>query len=293
MTARPRLGGDLGARLRGALRNDGATADADWAAAEDALVAADLGPRLSAEVIAAARARVVGAGQPATDAIAAELRERLLRGGGPPFSLGPAPAVILVVGVNGSGKTTTAAKLAARFIGEGHSVLMAAADTYRPAAIEQLRLWGDRLGVGVVAQRQGADPAAVAFDAVAAAVARGTEAVIIDTGGRLQTDRDLMAELAKMRRVIGRQLPDQPRHVLLVIDATTGQNGIAQAEAFRAEAGVTGIVLAKLDGSAKGGVVVAIADRFGLPIVFSGIGEEASALAPFDLDAYLEWLLAE
>jgi fused signal recognition particle receptor len=171
-------------------------------------------------------------------------------------------------------------------------VILAAADTYRAGAVEQLRRWGDRLGVSVVAQRPGADPAAVAFDATAAAAARGTEVVIVDTAGRLQTSRDLMAELAKIRGVVERQLPGQPRHVLLVLDATTGQNGLSQAETFLAEAGVTGIVLAKLDGTAKGGVAVAVADRYGIPIVFTGYGEDLGALAPFDPDAYVEWLLA-
>jgi len=158
--------------------------------------------------------------------------------------------------------------------------------------VEQLRLWGDRLGIGVVAQRTGADPAAVAFDAVSAGVARGTDVVIVDTAGRLQTARDLMAELAKVRRVIARQRPDQPRHVLLVLDATTGQNGLSQAEAFLAEAGVTGIVLAKMDGTAKGGVALAVVDQFGIPIAFTAFGEELGDLAPFDPAAYLDWLLA-
>jgi fused signal recognition particle receptor len=291
MPAMSRLGSGLGGRLRAALGVDPLPSDAAWEAAEDALVAADLGPRLAAEVIAQAQRRTAG-GLSASDAIAAELRDRLERAAAPPFEIGPAPSVILVVGVNGSGKTTTAAKLAARYQKEGRSVLLAAADTYRPGAVEQLRLWGDRLGVAVVAQRPGADPAAVAFDAVAAGVARGIDVVIVDTAGRLQTARDLMAELAKVRRVITRQQPDQPRHVLLVMDATTGQNGLAQAETFLADAGVTGIVLAKLDGTAKGGVAVAIVDRFSIPIVFTGFGEELDALAPFDPDAYVNWLMA-
>lgn len=291
MPAMSRLGSGLGDRLRAALGVDAQPSDAAWEAAEEALVAADLGPRLAAEVVTAARQRTSG-GQSAGAAIAGELRDRLARVPVQPFEIGPAPSVILVVGVNGSGKTTTAAKLAARYQKEGRSVLLAAADTYRPGAVEQLRLWGDRLGVAVVAQRPGADPAAVAFDAVAAGVARGTDVVIVDTAGRLQTARDLMAELAKVRRVISRQLSDQPRHVLLVMDATTGQNGLSQAASFLSDAGVTGIVLAKLDGTAKGGVAVAIVDRFGIPIVFTGFGEELDALAPFDPDAYLNWLMA-
>ena len=291
MPAMSRLGSGLGDRLRAALGVDPRPSDAAWEAAEEALVAADLGPRLAADVVTSARGRTEG-GQPASAAIAAELRDRLGRAPAPSFEIGPAPSVILVVGVNGSGKTTTAAKLAARYQREGRSVLLAAADTHRPAAVEQLRLWGDRLGVAVVAQRPGADPAAVAFDAVAAGIARGIDLVIVDTAGRLHTARALMAELAKIRRVIARQLPDQPRHVLFVMDATTGQNGLAQAETFLSEAGVTGIVLAKLDGTAKGGVAVAISDRFGIPIVFTGYGEELDALARFDPDAYIDWLMA-
>lgn len=265
--------------------------DAAWEAAEEALIAADLGPVLAGEVVEQARSRV-DSDVAGPDAVRAVLGERLASEPPSTFSLGAPPAIILVVGVNGSGKTTSAAKLAARFRAEGRSVLLAAADTYRPGAIEQLRLWGDRVGVGVVTQRAGADPAAVAFDATAAAIARDLDAVIVDTAGRLQTSRDLMAELAKIRRVITRQLPDQPRHVLLVLDATTGQNGLSQAETFLADAGVTGIILTKLDGTAKGGVAVAIADRYGIPIVFTAYGEDLEALAPFDPDAYLDWLLA-
>jgi fused signal recognition particle receptor len=224
--------------------------------------------------------------------LADEIRERLERVGCGRFEIGPAPAVILMVGVNGSGKTTTIAKLAARLVRDGRSVVLAAGDTFRAAAIEQLRLWGDEIGVPVVAQRPGADPGAVAFDAMAAARSRGIEVVIVDTAGRLQNKKQLMGELAKMKRVIERREPGQPRHVLLVLDATTGQNGLSQAEAFSREAGVTGIVLTKLDGTAKGGVAVAIADRLGVPIVFAGVGEQLDALAPFDPEAYVEWLLA-
>ena len=164
--------------------------------------------------------------------------------------------MILFVGVNGTGKTTTIAKLANRLIAEGKTLTLAAADTFRAAAIEQLRIWGEQLGVPVVAQRAGADPGAVAFDAVSAAESRGLDAVLVDTAGRLQNKQQLMDELSKIRRVIERRLPGQPRHVILVLDATTGQNGLVQAEAFSREAGVTGIVLTKLDGSAKGGVAL-------------------------------------
>jgi fused signal recognition particle receptor len=291
MGLRPRPGG-LGARLRSIL-GGGATTEATWEEVEEALIAADLGPEATLELVDAARSRSNGrGGEDARQALAAEIRERLERVGSGRFELGPPPAVILVVGVNGSGKTTTIAKLAARLSGEGRSVLLAAGDTFRAAAIEQLRIWGERLGLPVVAQRAGADPGAVAFDAMAAAESRGSDVVIVDTAGRLQNKTQLMAELAKVRRVIERRAPDQPRHVLLVLDATTGQNGLAQAEGFSREVGVTGIVLTKLDGTAKGGVAVAAADRLGVPILFAGIGEEIDGLAPFDPAAYVDWLLS-
>jgi fused signal recognition particle receptor len=293
MGLRPAPSG-LGARLRAILGLGASAGEATWQEIEEALIAADVGVDTTLQLIDAARLRMArdNGALDAGQALAAEVRERLEAVGSGRFELGPAPSVILVVGVNGTGKTTTVAKLAARLGREGHSVILAAADTFRAAAIEQLRIWGDQLGVPVVAQRAGADPGAVAFDALAAAESRGSEAVIVDTAGRLQTKVQLMAELAKIRRVIARRLPDQPRHVLLVLDATTGQNGLAQAEAFSREAGVTGIVLTKLDGTAKGGVAVAIADRLGVPIVFAGVGEEVEDLAPFDPAAYVEWLFA-
>ncbi|MBA3689630.1 MAG: signal recognition particle-docking protein FtsY, partial [Chloroflexi bacterium] len=289
---RPRPGG-LGGRLRGLLGLD-RVVEATWDELEEALIAADIGADTTGALIAATQERVgaSASGETVRAALADEIRLRLDRVGCGKFELGPAPAVILVVGVNGSGKTTTIAKLAARFVRDGHSVVLAAADTFRAAAIEQLRLWGERVGVPVIAQRPGADPGAVAFDAVATAESGGIEVVIVDTAGRLQNKTQLMAELAKIRRVIERRQPGQPGHVLLVLDATTGQNGLSQAEAFRREAGVTGIVLTKLDGTSKGGVAVAIADRLELPIVFAGVGEELDSLAPFDPEAYVEWLLA-
>ena len=288
MGLRPRQGG-LGARLRSLFT--GPASDATWEEVEEALIAADVGPEATLEMVDAARSRASRGGD-ARAALAEEVRERLERAGSGRLELGPAPAVILVVGVNGTGKTTTIAKLAHRLQGEGKSVILAAGDTFRAAAIEQLRIWGDQMGLPVVAQRTGADPGAVAFDAVAAAESRGADVVLIDTAGRLQNKTQLMAELTKIRDVIRRRAPEQPRHVLLVLDATTGQNGLAQAEAFSREAGVTGIVLTKLDGTAKGGVAVAAADRLGVPILFAGIGEELDDLAPFDPAAYVEWLFA-
>jgi fused signal recognition particle receptor len=288
---RPASGG-LGSRLR-ALLGGGRATEATWEEVEEALIAADFGPEATLELVDAAR-EAAGRGQvDARSLLAAEVRQRLERAGSGSFELGPPPAVILVVGVNGTGKTTTIAKLAYRLQHDGKELILAAGDTFRAAAIEQLRIWGDQLGLPVVAQRAGADPGAVAFDAVAAAESRGADAVIIDTAGRLQNKTQLMAELAKIRGVIARRLPDQPRHVLLVLDATTGQNGLSQAEAFSREVGVTGIVLTKLDGTAKGGVAVAAADRLGVPILFAGIGEEVDQLAPFDPAAYVDWLFAD
>ena len=289
---RPRPGG-LGGRLRALLGRD-RVVESTWDELEEALIGADVGADTTASLISATQERVGASatGDAVRVALAEEIRLRLDRVGSGIFELGPAPAVILVVGVNGSGKTTTIAKLAARFTRDGHSVVLAAADTFRAAAIEQLRLWGEQVGVPVIAQRPGADPGAVAFDAVATAESRGIEVVIVDTAGRLQNKVQLMTELAKIRRVIERRQPGQPRHVLLVLDATTGQNGLSQAEAFSREAGVTGIVLTKLDGTSKGGVAVAIADRLELPIVFAGVGEELDSLAPFNPEAYVEWLLA-
>ena len=286
----------LGARLRSIFGSGAAASDATWDEIEEALIAGDVGPATTLQVVDGARTRYVKSGGRSADlarsALADEIRDRLSGAGVRGFELGPPPAVLLFIGVNGSGKTTTIAKLAARLQREGRTIALAAGDTFRAAAIEQLRIWGEQLGMPVIAQRAGADPGAVAFDAVTAAESRGLDAVLIDTAGRLQNKTQLMAELGKIRRVVERRLPGQPRHVLLVLDATTGQNGLAQAEAFSQEAGVTAVILTKLDGTAKGGIAVAIADRLRLPIIFVGVGEGIEDLAPFDANAYVEWLLA-
>jgi fused signal recognition particle receptor len=191
------------------------------------------------------------------------------------------PYVLLIVGVNGVGKTTTIGKLSARFMAEGKSVLLGAADTFRAAAIEQLETWGKRLNVDVIRQQQGSDPAAVAYDALKAAVARGKDILIIDTAGRLHNKTELMDELGKIHRVLGRDVPGAPHETWLVIDATTGQNASTQVKAFKEVANVTGLVVTKLDGTAKGGVLIGIAEQFGIPIRFVGIGEKATDLQPF------------
>jgi fused signal recognition particle receptor len=200
------------------------------------------------------------------------------------------PEVVMVVGVNGTGKTTTIGKLAHALRSEGKTVLLCAADTFRAAAIEQLEIWGTRTGVEVIKTRPGGDPAAVLFDALNAAKARGTDAVIVDTAGRLHTKSSLMAELEKMKRTAQRIIPGSPHEVLLVMDATTGQNGLQQARQFTESAGVTGIVLTKLDGTAKGGVVVAISRELGLPVRYVGVGEKASDLLPFNPENFVNSL---
>jgi len=207
------------------------------------------------------------------------------------FNANPSgPTVILVAGVNGSGKTTAVARLAKFFLGEGKSVLMAACDTFRAAADEQLGIWAERVGVDIVRHKMGADPAAVAFDAAAAAVARKIDVLLVDTAGRLHTQEHLMRELGKIRKVLGKQIPGAPHEVLLVLDATTGQNAIVQAKVFRAAIDVTGVFLAKLDGTAKGGIVLAIKQELGIPVKFVGLGEKADDVAPFDPDTFVEAL---
>jgi len=202
------------------------------------------------------------------------------------------PTAILVAGVNGSGKTTSIAKLAYHFKHQGGKVLLAASDTFRAAAVEQLTVWSERIGVDIVRHQRGADPGAVAYDACDAAVARGSDVLIVDTAGRLHTERNLMRELEKIRRVLARKIPGAPHEVLLVLDATTGQNAIAQAQQFRQAIDVTGIFLAKLDGTAKGGIVVAIRRKLGIPVKFVGLGETPTDIQPFDPDTFVEALFA-
>lgn len=254
---------------------------------ETALLAADLGVATTRQVLGAVREKVDRKALADAAQLKAELKAQLLailqasaaaRNGAPPS----APHVIFIVGVNGAGKTTTIGKLANRLRAENRSVLLCAADTFRAAATEQLEIWAQRAGIEIIKQKHGADPAAVVYDACAAAKARSTDAVIVDTAGRLHTKSNLMAELEKMKRTAAKVVPGAPHDVLLVLDATTGQNGLAQARQFTGAVGVTGIVLTKLDGTAKGGIVVAITRELGLPIRFVGTGEKIDDLVPFD-----------
>ena len=207
------------------------------------------------------------------------------------LNLSTKPSVILVIGVNGVGKTTTIGKLAMRLTGEGKKVILCAGDTFRAAAAEQLGIWAERAGVDMVRHAEGSDPAAVVFDGIAAAKARGADVIIVDTAGRLHNKSNLMNELGKISRVIDRELPGAARETLLVLDATTGQNGLIQAEAFREAAGLSGIVLTKLDGTAKGGIALAICRRLGVPVKYIGVGEQADDLMPFEPKPFVEALL--
>ena len=263
---------------------------------EYTLISADIGVSTTNEILERIRERVdrklVGDSSELRGLIREYLLEVLQTNDRPLAYVENPPAVIMLVGVNGAGKTTTIGKLAAHLKGEGRSVLLCAADTFRAAAIEQLEVWGERTGVQVIRQNTGSDPSAVMFDALSAAKARQTDYVIIDTAGRLQTKTNLMAELEKMRRTASRIIPDAPHEVLLVLDATTGQNGLEQARKFTESSGVTGIVLTKLDGTAKGGVVVAIARELGLPIRFIGVGEKIDDLLPFDPERFIDSLFS-
>lgn len=267
-----------------------------WETIEAMLIQADVGVERTLEVVDRLRERVRKEGITRTDELWPLLREELLRllRQPPTIRYASKPTVILVVGVNGSGKTTTIAKLARYFQKElGNSVLLVAADTFRAAAMDQLKTWGERLGVPVIASQPGADPGAVVYDGLQAAQKRGVDIVLVDTAGRLHTRYNLMEELKKVRRVAGKVIPGAPHHVWLVMDATTGQNALQQAKAFKEAVGVTGIVLAKLDSSAKGGMVFAIQRDLNLPVLFVGLGEKPEDLAVFDPQAFVDGLLGE
>jgi len=256
-------------------------------ALEEALIAADVGPVTAAELVEAVRVeagrRDAGESDVVRRVLKAEIERRLSVPGPPVGSPGPGqPRVVLMVGVNGTGKTTTAAKLAARAAAAGGKPVLAAADTFRAAAIDQLEVWAERIGIPLVKHRPGADPAAVVFDACAIAKARGADLLLVDTAGRLHTKHNLMEELSKIRRIAAREIEGAPHEVLLVLDAVTGMNGLAQAREFLRAAGVTGLVLTKMDGTAKGGVILAIVRELAIPVRYVGVGETVDDLLDFD-----------
>jgi len=278
-----RLAGNLSGIVGGGRLNESQLDDV-----EDALIMSDLGPRAAARIrarLAQERFERDADERAIMEVVAREIAD-ILRPVAKPLDVVafPRPQVILVIGVNGSGKTTTIAKLAHLFQEQDYSVMLAAGDTFRAAAIGQLGVWADRLGVPIIKGPEGGDPASVVFDAVKAATGEGTDALIVDTAGRLQNKRELMDELAKIRRVLGRLNPEAPHDVVLVLDATNGQNALSQIEIFKEVAGVTGLVMTKLDGTARGGVLVAAAEQYGLPIHAIGVGERIDDLRPFDPD---------
>lgn len=261
---------------------------------EETLILADVGvaatTRILGDLKARYRDREIQPGDDLVALIKTDLKETLGQADREVHFAPDGPTVVLVAGVNGSGKTTAVARLAHLFLAQDKKVLLACCDTFRAAADEQLAIWATRVGVDMIRHRPGADPGAVAFDAAEAAVARGIDVLVVDTAGRLHTQDHLMRELGKIRRVLEKKIPGAPHEVLLVLDATTGQNAIAQAKEFRAAIDVTGVFLAKLDGTAKGGIVLAIKRELGIPVKFVGIGEKADDIAPFDPDTFIEAL---
>lgn len=266
-----------------------------WDDLEAALIQSDMGMETTQSVIASLRKTVKENGLTHADELQAALRSELInRLDPPPTTLIPdaRPAVILLVGVNGSGKTTTAAKLGKRFSGDGKKVLLAAADTFRAAAVDQLQVWADRLNLPIISGQIGGDPGAVAFDAVEAAKSRGMDLLLVDTAGRLHTRYNLMEELKKVYRVAGKAMPGAPHGVWLVLDATTGQNALQQARAFNQTTTITGVILTKLDSSAKGGMAFAVQQELHVPILFAGLGEKPEDLQPFDRTQFVDGILA-
>ena len=265
-----------------------------WDDLEAVLIQADMGIETAGSVLEELKRLTRAEGWTRSDqlssALKRELRARLMPP--PTLSYDDSPSVILVVGVNGSGKTTTIAKLSAAFAVSGKKILLGAADTFRAAAVDQLQVWGDRLNVEVIAGAAESDPGAVAFSAVQAGIARGVDLIMIDTAGRLHTRFNLMEELKKVYRVVGKAMSGAPHHVWLVLDATTGQNALQQARSFKDAVNVTGVILTKLDSSAKGGMAFAIQRELNLPILFAGLGEKAEDLTPFDPDAFVDGILA-
>lgn len=261
---------------------------------EESMILADIGVETSCKAVETLRGRVKEQKLREAEEIRSALREilaEMLNVGDTELHIGTKPSVVLVIGVNGVGKTTTIGKLAHRYAEQGKKVLLCAGDTFRAAAADQLEIWAGRSGVEIVRQHEGADPAAVVYDAISAAKARGSDLILCDTAGRLHNKANLMNELGKISRIIDRELPDADKEVLLVLDGTTGQNGLMQAKQFKEIAGVTSIALTKLDGTAKGGIVIAVADALQIPVKFIGVGEQMDDLMPFDAKAFVEALI--
>jgi len=262
---------------------------------EEILICADLGATVSMEIVDELREKIKDDRLEDTEDVRAALKVILRSkiGDGEPLKLDTNPSVILVIGVNGVGKTTSIGKIAAQLVKSGKKVVVAAADTFRAAAIEQLEVWCDRAGAELIRQSEGSDPAAVVFDAAAAAKKRGADVLIVDTAGRLHNKKNLMDELSKIDRVLTRELPDAGRETLLVLDSTTGQNAVLQAKEFKNSADITGLILTKLDGTAKGGAVFSIKEVLDIPVKFIGVGEQVDDLQPFDADMFVDALLEE
>ena len=261
---------------------------------EESLILADLGMDTTMKAMDGLRAKVKAGHLKTTEEARTALKDvltEMLQVGDTALNLSTRPSVVLVIGVNGVGKTTTIGKIAHQLKDQGKKVLLCAADTFRAAAADQLEIWAGRAGVDIIRQDEGADPASVVYDAIAAAKARGTDVILCDTAGRLHNKQNLMNELGKISRIIDRELPDAAKEVLLVLDGTTGQNGLLQAKQFQEIAGVTGMALTKLDGTAKGGIVVAVADALQIPVKYVGVGEQMDDLMPFDPKAFAEALV--
>ena len=263
---------------------------------EETLILADLGVDTATKVVKELRSRVINRGLTTTEHAKFNLKlilTEMLNVGDTKLNLSTNPSVILVIGVNGVGKTTTIGKIAKQLIGQGKTVTLVAGDTFRAAAADQLEIWAGRAGASIVRQHEGADPASVVFDGIQSAKAKGSDVIIIDTAGRLHNKQNLMNELNKISRIVNRELPDASKEVLLVLDGTTGQNGLIQAKQFKEIAGVTAVAITKLDGTAKGGIVIAVADALQIPVKFIGVGEQADDLMPFEAKAFVDALLEE
>ena len=263
---------------------------------EETLILADLGMDTVSKLMKELRYRVVNRGLTTTDHVKFNLKlilQDMLKVGSTELNLSTTPSVILVIGVNGVGKTTTIGKIAKQLVGQGKKVTLVAGDTFRAAAADQLEIWAERSGASIVRQHEGADPASVVYDGIQSAKAKGSDVIIIDTAGRLHNKTNLMNELNKISRIVNRELPDSAKEVLLVLDGTTGQNGLIQAKTFKEIAGVTAIAITKLDGTAKGGIVIAVSDALKVPVKFVGVGEQADDLMPFVADDFINALIED